>query len=385
MDGGFGSHTDAALRRFQRYAGMTPDGVVGSGTLARCGADPALADLAGRSAAGTGSAIASGRAATASIRHRLSRAHGHPVQRGRPGPGRVRRLGLGRVRQPGRDRASAGRALDVRPPIADRRRKRPVGHGGNARRSGGSDGFATGPTCTSSCGSAAPLSTRSPRSGVSPGPTGPLLLARARDGGGARAAGGAWPELLSRRSSSRGGGARARAGGRCVRAPLEDLAAARRVLDRLAPLARAARRAPPRPRPAALSSSSETPSRSFRRSTSRSRSTSRLGVEAVRARARARRTRQQADLLVVADRARRRPDEARDVADAQQLRGRVGGAHRLDRRVARAALRASATGWCAGRRSETHGAEQRGRGEHPQRDVHVVDERRRASRPRGPW
>jgi murein DD-endopeptidase MepM/ murein hydrolase activator NlpD len=34
FDGHFGSHTDAALRRFQRWAGITPDGVAGPGTIA---------------------------------------------------------------------------------------------------------------------------------------------------------------------------------------------------------------------------------------------------------------------------------------------------------------------------------------------------------------
>ena len=32
LDGGFGSHTQAALRRFQAYAGLVPDGVAGPGT-----------------------------------------------------------------------------------------------------------------------------------------------------------------------------------------------------------------------------------------------------------------------------------------------------------------------------------------------------------------
>jgi murein DD-endopeptidase MepM/ murein hydrolase activator NlpD len=34
FDGGFGPRLDAALRRFQRWAGLTPDGVAGPGTLA---------------------------------------------------------------------------------------------------------------------------------------------------------------------------------------------------------------------------------------------------------------------------------------------------------------------------------------------------------------
>jgi murein DD-endopeptidase MepM/ murein hydrolase activator NlpD len=33
FDGGFGYRTDGAVRRFQRYAGVVPDGVVGPGTL----------------------------------------------------------------------------------------------------------------------------------------------------------------------------------------------------------------------------------------------------------------------------------------------------------------------------------------------------------------
>ena len=55
IDGGFGSHLEAAVRRFQAYAGLTADGVAGPQTLrAAARRDPALADLAegpGRAAA----------------------------------------------------------------------------------------------------------------------------------------------------------------------------------------------------------------------------------------------------------------------------------------------------------------------------------------------
>lgn len=37
FDGNFGSHTDAALRGFQRWAGITPDGIAGPGTIAALG------------------------------------------------------------------------------------------------------------------------------------------------------------------------------------------------------------------------------------------------------------------------------------------------------------------------------------------------------------
>ncbi|MGZ4258233.1 MAG: peptidoglycan-binding protein [Gaiellaceae bacterium] len=45
IDGGLGSHTDRALRHFQRWAGITPDGVAGPSTIAALRKPPATCPL----------------------------------------------------------------------------------------------------------------------------------------------------------------------------------------------------------------------------------------------------------------------------------------------------------------------------------------------------
>jgi peptidoglycan hydrolase-like protein with peptidoglycan-binding domain len=105
IDGGFGGHVQAALRRFQARAGLTADGVAGP---ARCGAARAIeiADLAG----------APGAAVSDRFGPRGNRFH----TGSHPGAGTLvtprprawsRRLGLRRLRQPRRDRAPARCAL----------------------------------------------------------------------------------------------------------------------------------------------------------------------------------------------------------------------------------------------------------------------------------
>src|SRR5204863_2763082 len=45
IDGGFGSHTTAALRRFQRWVGLHADGVAGASTVRALGAPPRRSPL----------------------------------------------------------------------------------------------------------------------------------------------------------------------------------------------------------------------------------------------------------------------------------------------------------------------------------------------------
>ena len=82
---------------------------------------------------------------------------------------------------------------------------------------------------------------------------------------------------------------------------------------------------------------------------------------------------QQPDLLVVADRARGRADELGDLADAQggrwSSRWSCGDSHCVGLRL----------GFARGTQQRHARAEDRGGRQHPQRDVHVVDERRQSA------
>ena len=146
IDGGYGSHAQAAVRRFQAWAGLPADGVAGAGTLR------ALARPIPRSPIWL----------IAPLRWRIGDVFGprgnrfhtgvdypgsgrHGGRRGRSRARRVRRLGLGRIRQPGRDRAPARSAVDVCAPGADRG---PAGQSvvaGNTVGSVGSTGISSGP------------------------------------------------------------------------------------------------------------------------------------------------------------------------------------------------------------------------------------------------
>ena len=112
IDGGYGSHLRAAVRRFQDYAGIDGRRRRRAGRPARAQRpDPALADLPRPSRA-----VADRRPlrpARQPLPHgsRLSGLERDAGERSRSRPRHLGRLGPERLRQPGRDRASLGRAL----------------------------------------------------------------------------------------------------------------------------------------------------------------------------------------------------------------------------------------------------------------------------------
>src|SRR5439155_4375963 len=121
LDGYLGAHTDAALRRFQAWAGITPDDTAGPRTVAALRAprpahrSPSAAPSRGRRA------ISSARAAPGSMRASTFRLRSERRSRRRGGARRVRRPGRWRLGHDGRHRSRARRPHAVRAPVPYRR------------------------------------------------------------------------------------------------------------------------------------------------------------------------------------------------------------------------------------------------------------------------
>ena len=142
IDGGLGQHTELALRHFQRWAGLEPDGVAGATTYAALRRAPASCPISlawpvagpiGDPFGPRGNRFHAGVDILAAARH--------------AGRGRRRRprhlggLARRRLGKPGRRRPCRRRADDVRAPLLDRRQarparrhRRPAGHGRRDRR-----------------------------------------------------------------------------------------------------------------------------------------------------------------------------------------------------------------------------------------------------------
>ena len=186
----------------------------------------------------------------------------------------------------------------------------------------------------------------------------------------ARRRGGAWPRARPRaRRSRRGGGARARAGGRCGAATRSSISR-RRVGPVVAVChsSRSAARASSASS-SSLSSSRQTPEQLLEAQRVAQALDVALAVGAVRAG------------LAAA----RRPGAARSPRSSGSSAASSRRAWRPRRCAARRGRRSAvALTTCCGPQQRDAGADERGRGQHPQRGVHVVDERARAARRRGP-
>ena len=140
FDGVLGAHTDTALRKFQRWAGLDPDGTAGPSTYA------ALRRPVPRSPIKlSGSGRRCVRRPVRAARQSLPRGHRHPGLQGharRRRRCRASRLRGSRrgVRQARRARACTRRQDPLRAPVADRRSRRPVREGPRHRRPRGCDG-----------------------------------------------------------------------------------------------------------------------------------------------------------------------------------------------------------------------------------------------------
>jgi peptidoglycan hydrolase-like protein with peptidoglycan-binding domain len=147
FDGIFGPRVEAALARFQEWAGLHVDGVAGPATLGALTAvsptaplalawplaQPVLGDLFGPRGDHFHSGVDFPAAARTPCLCRAQRA------------GRLRRVACGWLGLPCHDRPRQRRADDVRAPVTDRRTGRRVGGPGRPRGRSGSDRKCAGP------------------------------------------------------------------------------------------------------------------------------------------------------------------------------------------------------------------------------------------------
>ena len=140
IDGGLGEHTERALRHFQRWAGLEPDGVAGATTYAALRRAPASCPvaLAWPVDGPIGDRVRPARQPLPR-RHRHPRVHRHAGRSRRRRPRHLRGLARGRLGKAGRGRPCRWRADDVRPPLLDCRSSWPARPHRRPRRCGRCD------------------------------------------------------------------------------------------------------------------------------------------------------------------------------------------------------------------------------------------------------